>query len=217
MLSKTEENYLKAILKLTVEEDAKMAGTNDIAASLAVKPATVNSMLKKLKAKKLVDFEKYGKIALTQEGRQLALMIVRKHRLWETFLFEVLEFNWDEVHEIAEQLEHIKSEKLVNQIDKFLNYPTKDPHGESIPNQKGEMAASYKKTLLSIKAGTNCTMLGVKNDSTTFLQYVEKTGLQIGQSLTVMSKQKFDNLIEIEVNGFKTYVSEKFAENIYVR
>ena len=148
MLSFTEENYLKALLQLTLETGNKEdLGTNELAAHLSVKPATVNDMLKKLKEKKYVSYKKYGKSSLTNEGKKLAIEVVRKHRLWETFLYEKLEFTWDEVHEVAEQLEHIKSPKLVGKLDKFLNYPAFDPHGDVIPSAKGEMKMPVKKTL----------------------------------------------------------------------
>jgi len=139
VLSYTEENYLKGIFKLTIEVDDKSeAGTNEIANHLGIKPASANDMLKKLKDKKLIQYERYGKSSLTKEGKKLAIEIVRKHRLWESFLFEKLAFNWDEVHEVAEQLEHIQSKKLIDKLDQFLNYPSTDPHGDPIPNAKGE-------------------------------------------------------------------------------
>jgi DtxR family Mn-dependent transcriptional regulator len=145
VLSYTEENYLKGIFKLTIELDDKAeAGTNEIANHLGIKPASANDMLKKLKDKKLIQYERYGKSSLTKEGKKLAIEIVRKHRLWESFLFEKLAFNWDEVHEVAEQLEHIQSKKLIDKLDQFLNYPSTDPHGDPIPNAKGEWPATKK-------------------------------------------------------------------------
>lgn len=217
MLSFTEENYLKALLKLTVENAGKTeAGTNELAAQLAVKPATVNDMLKKLKEKKLVNYKKYGKSSLTAEGRKRAVDIVRKHRLWETFLFKKLDFSWDEVHEVAEQLEHIKSAKLVDKLDKFLNYPAFDPHGDAIPNAKGELKHYLKKTLLEEAPGHTCTMVGVNDNSAAFLQYVDKVGLAINQPIKVIEKQAYDSLIEIEVNGKRSSVSPMFAENIVI-
>jgi DtxR family Mn-dependent transcriptional regulator len=216
MLSYTEENYLKAMLKLTIDSETGEAGTNELAAMLAVKPATVNDMLKKLKEKQLVDYKKYGKITLTGAGKKIAIDIIRKHRLWETFLYKKLEFSWDEVHEVAEQLEHIQSAKLVAKLDKFLDYPEFDPHGDPIPNQQGELKNPFKRTLASIEVGDRCTMAAVKDNSTTFLQYVDKVGLGINLSIKVLSKQVFDDLIEIEANGIRSTVSQKFAENIYV-
>jgi DtxR family Mn-dependent transcriptional regulator len=216
MLSYTEENYLKALLTLTFESEKNEAGTNELATMLALKPATVNDMLKKLKDKELVEYEKYGKITLTNYGKEIALQIIRKHRLWETFLYEKLEFNWDEVHEVAEQLEHIQSDKLVDKLDKFLGYPEIDPHGEPIPNSKGELKVKYKRTLSEVEVGSSCKMVAVKDNSSSFLQYVDKVGLGLNNKIKVVSKQEYDASIEIEVNGIKSSISNKFAENICV-
>ena len=211
MLSQTEENYLKSLFHLGDE-----AGTNELAAFLGVKPASVTDMLKKLKEKKLVNYEKYGKISLTQEGRKKAIEIVRKHRLWETFLYEKFAFTWDEVHEVAEQLEHIQSAKLVDKLDEFLNFPTFDPHGDVIPNAKGEMPAVHKKTLFEEEVGHNCTMVAVKDNSAPFLQYVNKMGLSINNKIKVLARHSYDQLIEIEVNGKVCSISPRFAQNIVI-
>jgi len=217
MLSFTEENYLKALLQLTLETGNKEdLGTNELAAHLKIKPATANDMLKKLKEKKYVHYKKYGKSSLTNEGKKLAVEIVRKHRLWETFLYEKLQFTWDEVHEVAEQLEHIKSPKLIDKLDKFLNYPAYDPHGDVIPTAKGEMKMPVKKTLDEEEIGHSCTMVGVKDNSASFLQYVDKVGLIMNKKIKVLAKQYYDDLIEIEVNGKRSSVSPKFAENIVI-
>jgi len=217
MLSFTEENYLKALLQLTLETGTRdEAGTNELAANLTVKPATANDMLKKLKDKKLVSYKKYGKSSLTTEGKKLAIEIVRKHRLWETFLYQKLDFTWDEVHEVAEQLEHIKSAKLIDKLDKFLDYPAFDPHGDVIPTAKGEMKMPVKKTLNDEETGHSCTMVGVKDNSATFLQYVDRIGLIMNNKIKIISKQLYDDLIEIEVNGKRSSVSPKFAENIVI-
>ncbi len=217
MLSFTEENYLKSLFQLTVEMVNKNeAGTNEMAAHLGVKPATVNDMLKKLKEKKLIKYEKYGKSSLTREGRQIAVDVIRKHRLWETFLFEKLAFSWDEVHEVAEQLEHIQSKKLIDKLDKLLNYPVSDPHGDPIPNAKGVITILHQKTLMEEQVGHTCKMVGVKDNSAAFLKYADKMGLSINQPIRVRARQEYDELIEIEVNGKKHSVSPKFAENILV-
>ena len=217
MLSYTEENYLKALHQLTVEKGSKKdAGTNELASQLNVKPATANDMLKKLKEKKLVEYEKYGKSSLTKEGRKKGMEIVRKHRLWETFLFEKLEFTWDEVHEVAEQLEHIQSQKLVDKLDKFLNYPTVDPHGDVIPGKNGEMKKLSRKTLDEEEVGCQCIIIAVKDNSAAFLQYVDKLGLAINTKIKVVSKQVYEELIEIEVKGKRSSVSPKFASNIVI-
>jgi len=216
MLSYTEENYLKALLKITLDNEVDQVGTNELATHLNVKPATVNDMLKKLKEKKLIDGEKYGKINLTQEGRMHAVEVLRKHRLWETFLYQKLDFTWDEVHEVAEQLEHIQSDKLIDKLDKFLEYPEFDPHGDPIPNRNGEFKVQFKKTLAEVQAGTTCRMVAVRDNSAPFLQYVVKVGLGLNNEIKVWTKQEYDSLMLIEINGKKSSVSQKFAENIFV-
>ncbi|HOY11694.1 MAG TPA: metal-dependent transcriptional regulator [Saprospiraceae bacterium] len=216
LLSYTEENYLKALLKITFDSGVEKVGTNELASALDVKPATANDMLKKLKEKMLVDYKKYGKINLTSEGKKIAIEIIRKHRLWETFLYQKLEFSWDEVHEVAEQLEHIQSQKLVDKLDKFLAYPEFDPHGDPIPNSKGEIKIHYKKTLSEMTPGNTCKMVAVKDNSSPFLQYVVKVGLGINNEINIISIQEYDLMMVIEVNGQQSTVSQKFAENIYV-
>ena len=217
VLSQTEENYLKSLLHLTLEDDNREgAGTNELAGWLGVKPASVNDMLKKLKEKKLVQYEKYGKISLSADGRKKAIEVVRKHRLWETFLYETFSFTWDEVHEVAEQLEHIQSAKLVDKLDEFLNFPSYDPHGDAIPNAKGEIPSTYKKTLDEEEVGHRCTMVAVKDNSASFLQYVNKIGLNINNKIKVIDRQGYDNQMEIEVNGKKCTVSPRFAKNIVI-
>jgi DtxR family Mn-dependent transcriptional regulator len=217
MLTQTEENYLKALFALTETEEGKTeAGTNELAAVLNVKPATANDMLKKLKEKKLISYEKYGKISLMPAGRKRAVEIVRKHRLWETFLYEKLEFTWDEVHEVAEQLEHIHSPKLIEKLEKFLDYPELDPHGDVIPNAKGEMKMPARKTLSQLPVGKTCKLVAVKDNSASFLQYVVQVGLGLSSKIKVLARQSFDGSLEIEVNGRRSNVSQKFAENLYV-
>lgn len=218
MLSITEENYLKALFKLTCEEPGKLeVGTNEIAAQLQVKPATATDMLKKLKEKKLIDYEKYGKSALTKKGKKIAVEIVRKHRLWETFLFEKLGFTWDEVHEVAEQLEHIKSSKLIDRLNKFLAYPKFDPHGDLIPQLDVEFKAPEKITLNEISVGEICTVVGVNDHSSEFLLYVDSIGIAINKPVKVISLNTFDELLEIEIKGKKTVLSKTLASKFFVR
>lgn len=217
VLSFTEENYLKSLLHLTVLTSLKAeVGTNELATHLNLKPATVNDMLKKLKDKNLINYQRYGKISLTEAGRILAMEVIRKHRLWETFLFEKLSFSWDEVHEVAEQLEHIQSTKLVDSLDSFLNYPKFDPHGDPIPNAKGEIEIPERKTLSEIEIGQTCLLVAVKENSSEFLQYVNKLGLTIGSKIFVLSKEKYDDSLQIIINENEFTVSHKFTENIYV-
>lgn len=217
LLSFTEENYLKAILHLTVLENGRgEVGTNELATQLCVKPATVNDMLKKLRDKELVQYEKYGKTRLTVEGRRLGMDVLRKHRLWETFLYSKLGFKWDEVHEVAEQLEHIHSGKLIDRLDLFLEYPKFDPHGDPIPNADGEIEFLERKSLSEIETGNSCILAAVKDNSSEFLQYVDRLGLSIGSVIEVGYKEEYDNLLHIIIHGKNHTVSQKFAENLYV-
>ena len=217
MLSFTEENYLKAVLKLSLDHAGASAGTNTIATHLNVKPATATDMLKKLKEKSLVYYEKYGKVTLSDSGKNTALNVLRRHRLWETFLFEKLDFTWDEVHEVAEQLEHIQSTRLTEKLDAFLGYPSFDPHGDAIPNSKGELALSHFTPLSECEPGHQYVVMTVKDNSTTFLKYASKLGLAINGVLTVLSRQEFDGSLEISIHDKIVTVSQKFAENIMVR
>lgn len=217
MVSQTEENYLKALFHLTYETDGQTeAGTNELADYLEVKPASANDMLKKLKEKDYVSYEKYRKITLTEKGKDIAVEIVRKHRLWETFLYEKMNFTWDEVHEVAEQLEHIKSQKLVEQLERFLDFPEIDPHGDPIPNSEGEIKKIARKSLSEISVGSVCRLVAVKDGSVTFLQYVTKLGLDLSSKIKVVNRQEFDGSMEIEINNQRFTVSQKFGNNLFV-
>ncbi|NQX43487.1 metal-dependent transcriptional regulator [Pedobacter steynii] len=219
MLSYTEENYLKALLKLSFQnEDKPEAGTNEMAAYLGVKPATATDMLKKLKEKELVTYKKYGKILLTETGKQNGIAILRKHRLWETFLYEKLDFSWDEVHEVAEQLEHIQSAKLVDKLEEFLNFPEFDPHGDPIPKANGEIPTIDKVLLSELKENELCKVVAVKDTSTLFLQYLEKLRITIGTPIKVLERIDFDGSLSIQIAGEEARnVSMKFAESLFVK
>lgn len=219
MLSYTEENYLKALLKLSFQnEDKPEAGTNEMAAYLGVKPATATDMLKKLKEKELVTYKKYGKILLTETGKQNGIAILRKHRLWETFLYEKLDFSWDEVHEVAEQLEHIQSAKLVDKLEEFLNFPEFDPHGDPIPKANGEIPSVDKVLLSELKENELCKVVAVKDTSTVFLQYLEKLSITIGTQIRVVERINFDGSLSIQIAGEEARnVSMKFAESLFVK
>jgi len=218
MLSYTEENYLKALLKLSFQNEEKPeAGTNEMAAYLGVKPATATDMLKKLKEKNLVTYQKYGKILLTDTGRKNGIAILRKHRLWETFLYEKLDFSWDEVHEVAEQLEHIQSAKLVDKLEEFLNFPEFDPHGDPIPKANGDMPVIAKTLLSELNAGQSCKVAAVKDTSTLFLQYLEKLKITIGTKIKVLEVIAFDGSLNIQIeNEEPRSVSMKFAESLFI-
>lgn len=217
MLSNSEENYLKGLLHLTIEMGKTETGTNDLAAVLKVKPGAVSLMLKKLLAKDLVLYKKYGGISLSSKGKKLAMDIVRKHRLWETFLCNKLDFSWAEVHEVAEQLEHIQSKKLIDELDKFLDFPKIDPHGEPIPSAKGEFEIRPKITLSQAELKKSYIVLGVIDDSAEFLEYVDKMGCKIGTVIRVMSVEPFDESLEVMMGNKRKLVTKKFAQSIFVK
>lgn len=173
-------------------------------------------MLRKLSEKELIHYEKYKKIQLSESGIAQALQILRKHRLWETFLHDKLQFSWDEVHEVAEQLEHIHSKKLIESLDAFLGFPKYDPHGDPIPNAKGEMPVSRAVTLLNVEHNINCQIVAVKDSSTAFLQQLERFGLQIGVTLQVKEQMAYDNSVLVQTKSDPFFLSEKTADNILV-
>lgn len=216
MYSVTEENYLKAIAHLTYLADKSGAGTNELAAVLNVKPATVTDMLKKLKEREVVDYKKYGKVSLTPEGKTVANLLIRKHRLWETFMYEKLGFGWDEVHEVAEQLEHIHSNKLIDSLEEFLGFPRVDPHGDVIPDRNGVIIHPFSRLLSEVDEGKECKVIAVKDISNDFLQYAEKVGIQLGVTFQLASREKFDKSVTIILNKEQKLLSEKFAGNIFV-
>lgn len=217
MLSVTEENYLKALLRITSEEESSgEAGTNQLASKLNVRPATATDMLKRLREKGLVNYEKYGKITLTDMGRELAVSIIRKHRLWETFLCSTLGFRWDEVHDIAEQLEHIQSDKLIERLDNFLGYPQFDPHGDIIPSADGAYISEDRQTLAGAIVGAHYAIVGVKDNSAEFLTYLNQIGIGISSELLVFGRYEFDRSIALEVEKKIVHISEKVAKNIFI-
>lgn len=216
-LTKSEEDYLKGLFQLLMDDISGKVGNNQLAEYLKVSPASANSMLKKLKTKKYASSEKYGKLELTEKGRAIAVSLIRKHRLWETFLCNYLNFTWDEVHEVAEQLEHIKSQKLINELDSFMDFPTKDPHGEMIPNSNGEYSVEPKITLSSLIVGSVCQLVSVNDASVTFLKYVSEIGLVLSSEIKVMEIRDFDKSIKIRFNNTNETVTRKFADNIFVK
>lgn len=216
MLSFTEENYLKAIIQHTVFAKTQEVGVKELAQELTVKPATVSDMLKKLKDKDLVNYEKYGKISLSKLGQFNALMVIRRHRLWETFLHDKLNFNWDEVHEVAEELEHIQSIKLIDRLDDFLGNPVVDPHGDAIPDRKGNIENLYYDCLCEMKAGSTVTIKVVKDNSRDFLKYALKTGLILNQEIYIIDIEPFDGMMTIQVNDEVKSISKKVSESILV-
>lgn len=215
-LTKSEEDYLKAIFQLVLDSDNEKVGNNQLADYLNISPASVNNMVKKLKLKKLLKSERYAKLQLTDSGRDIAVGLIRKHRLWETFLSKYLNFTWDEVHDVAEQLEHVKSPKLINELDRFMDFPKKDPHGEVIPDAEGNYRAFEKVTLASLDSGTICKLISVNDGSVEFLRYVSEIGLALSSEIKVLEKRSFDNSVKIEFNDSIETVSQKFADNVFV-
>ncbi|MDX1628071.1 MAG: metal-dependent transcriptional regulator, partial [Fulvivirga sp.] len=195
-LSFAEENYLKTIYHLAQESDGPVS-TNAIADSLQTKAASVTDMIKRLSTKGVVSYQKYKGVRVSDEGRKAALHVIRKHRLWETFLVEKLKFNWDEVHEVAEQLEHIRSPLLIERLDEHLGYPKYDPHGDPIPDEDGEFKAKPRVALSECAIGKQGTVVAVNDDSPAFLQYLDKIGAYIGAKIQVTDKVEFDDSLEI--------------------
>jgi DtxR family Mn-dependent transcriptional regulator len=216
MVSYTEENYLKAIFKLS-EKNLEEISTNAIAESLAVKAGSVTDMLKKLAEKGLIHYTRYSGVELTEQGRQTAVKIVRKHRLWEVFLVEKLGFKWDQVHPMAEELEHINFDELIERLDVFLGYPKFDPHGDPIPNGQGEFQPA--KSIRLSEAGTEqrLQMIGLENHTTAFLQYLDKKELALGARIAIVEIAPFDKSLTITINGDRqVHLSHEVAKNILV-
>jgi DtxR family transcriptional regulator, Mn-dependent transcriptional regulator len=212
----SEENYIKVIYHLS-QATINGVNTNAIAATLETKASSVTDMLKKLADKKLVFYQKYQGVTLTTDGIECAKMIVRKHRLWEVFLVKKLGFTWDEVHELAEELEHIKSEKLIDKLDEYLDFPSVDPHGDPIPNRKGEIVALKKQLLSEANLINTYLCVGVKNSTVGFLQYLDKQNITLGSTIKILSKEDFDSSLTILLDGTTISISNKIAENLFVK
>ncbi|MXV15920.1 metal-dependent transcriptional regulator [Hufsiella ginkgonis] len=215
MNSLTEENYLKAIYHLSKEGNA-LVTTNNIADSVSTKASSVTDMLKKLADKNLIHYVKYQGVSLTGEGLQAALGIIRKHRLWEVFLVEKLNFKWDEVHDIAEELEHIRSEELVDRLQEFLGNPKSDPHGDLIPDKHGKFHKKELIRLSKMKVGDSGSISGVNEHSAGFLRYLEKTGLVLGKKVVIYEIIEFDSSVTLLVDNQEITVSRDVAKNILV-
>ena len=216
MFSQAEENYLKAIYSLEGETQ-KGISTNLIANKMQTKASSVTDMIKKLSDKQLVVYKKYQGVELSVKGRKAASIIVRKHRLWECFLVDKLHFSWDEVHDIAEQLEHIKSEDLMERLDQFLEYPSLDPHGDPIPDKNGNITKQSKIKLSTLKENEQSVLLSVKDSSVEFLKYLNRKKIAIGNTIKVLSIEPFDRSMQIEMNSKQFIISENVAENLYLK
>ncbi len=216
MQSQSVENYLKTIYLLDRQGIGKVSATT-LASALGVNPPSIIDMIKKLKEKQLIKYDKTNGVRLTGSGTKKALLMVRKHRLWEMFLHEKLRYSWDEIHDIAEQLEHVQDDKLADRLDKFLGFPEFDPHGEAIPRSNGQMPDINAITLWEAVTGKPYKVVSLKDTSKSFLQYLKRLDIGIGTHIKATEKIDFDNsLIILIEDAAKATVSEKFAENVFV-
>jgi len=216
-ISITEENYLKAIFKIS-EEEGRSVSNKAISEAMTTSAASVTDMLKRLRDKKLINYESRKEITLTKEGRIIATTLVRKHRLWEVFLMEKLHFTWDEVHNIAEELEHISSTELVERLDKFLGFPKYDPHGDPIPDSEGNIAERQQVMLSDMKASTQAVLVGVNEHSSAFLQYLDRLGLSLGTELTLVERFEFDGSVKVRITtGKEMMLTDKVSQNLFMK
>lgn len=216
MFSLSEENYLKAIFHLENKYSGGVS-TNALAEEMETKASSVTDMVKKLADKKLVKYRKYQGVKLSEEGKKTAIEVIRKHRLWEVFLVEKLNFSWDEVHDIAEQLEHIKSGKLTDKLDMFLGQPKRDPHGDPIPDAEGNFRIANNLLLADLQKGEAGICVGVKDSSSEFLRYLDKNGISLGKEIHIVYKEEYDQSILIKVEMRELRISQTVSNNLFVR
>ena len=216
MITLAEENYLKAILSISLNKDGKVS-TNAIANEIGTSAASVSDMLKKLQEKKFIKYEKYKGVELSESGQNKAINILRKHRLWETFLVNKLGFNWSEVHDVAEQLEHIQSAELIDRLDIFLEHPKFDPHGEPIPTKEGEIPSTNTTPLNELQVNTKGKIMGVSLDKKDFLDYLTKLNITIGTEITLLEKISFDKSLSIEIANTKQHISNDVAKHLLIK
>lgn len=216
MFSLSEENYLKNIYHLS-RLSKKGISTNAIAQKLATKPSSVTDMVKKLSDKQVLVYQKYQGVHLTEVGKKTAADIIRKHRLWEVFLVEKLNFSWDEVHDVAEQLEHIQSKKLTDELDAYLGFPKSDPHGDPIPDKNGNIQQVEKCTLAALAINEKGICVGVHDSSADFLQFLDRQKIALGEHIQVLDKEVFDGSLLIKIADKKMRVSSKIANNLFIQ
>jgi len=213
--SASEENYLKTIFHLQIKDDN--VTTNELAEKLQAKPASITDMMKKLKSRKLVNYQPYQGFRLTAEGKKVALSIIRRHRLWEFFLAEKLKFNWDEVHEVAEQLEHVSNKKLIDKLDEYLAFPKFDPHGDPIPDTNGKMETGKQINLSDLPINRHAKVCFIANQSDSLLEYLNEKKINFGASIIVKRKFSYDNSLEIKLDNKLLTISDQLAKNIFVK
>jgi len=215
-LSFAEENYLKAIYHLS-SDGQRQVNTNAIAERLETKPASVSDMIRKLSDKGVISYVKYQGVNITEKGKKKALWVIRKHRLWEVFLVEKLNFHWDEVHDIAEQLEHIRSSLLIKRLDEFLEFPKFDPHGDPIPDEAGIISSKAREILSGLKSGSIGELVSMIDTGNAFLNYLDHIGMKIGTKIEIIDIIEFDGSVEIEIdNTKKLTISKQVADNLLV-
>jgi DtxR family Mn-dependent transcriptional regulator len=215
MISLAEENYLKSIYHLS-QAGSKSVLTNELAEAMNTKAASVTDMIKKLSTKEFISYEKYYGVNLTAKGKAVALSVIRKHRLWETFLVEKLAFSWDEVHEVAEQLEHIQSKRLIEKLDEYLGFPKVDPHGDPIPDNKGKIKALQQVMLATLKPGADSTIVAVRDSDSHLLKYLDKIGARPGKIIKVIEREEYDGSMEVSINNQRFFLSKEVSENILI-
>lgn len=214
-VSSSKEDYIKAIFHL--QEEDGIVTTNALARQLDTKAASVTDMLKKLKTQKLLLYEKYRGFKLSPEGKKMALQVIRKHRLWELFLVKALSFGWEEVHEVAEELEHISSKKLIDRLDEYLGFPKTDPHGDPIPDSNGKVAVKKQLSLTEMKLNLPAVVSNISDQSTEMLELLRHKGLSLGTKVEVKKRFAFDNSIELKIKNLPAVtISGSVAKNVYV-
>lgn len=214
--SASKENHLKAIFHLQHKQG--MVTTNALAAALQTRPASVTDMLKKLKEQKLLNYERYKGFKLNNEGKKAAIQVIRKHRLWEYFLVKKLQFGWDEVHEIAEEMEHISSKKLVERLDAFLGFPETDPHGDPIPDSTGKIHLHKQASLSDQPLNKTVEVSGIARQTTEMLELLQYNHIRLGTRLEIRRKFPFDDSIEVRIrNRAPVTISAQVAKNILVK
>lgn len=216
MTTSAEENYLKAIFKIA-EQDPGPVLTNALAAAMGTSAASATDMLKRLSDKQLVAYEKYRGVTLTESGSRLATVLIRKHRLWEVFLVDKLGFAWDEVHEFAEQLEHIQGENLTERLDEFLGHPRFDPHGDPIPDAQGRWLRRPQVRLSSLSPGQRGIVTGVDDHSSAFLQHLDELGIGLGVEIVLLERAAYDQSTKTRIGQREAVLSEKVGQNLFLR
>ena len=214
-LSKSEENYLKSIFNLS-EFGNKKVSTNSISKILNIEPASVTDMIKKLSKKKLIYHERYKGSSISKSGIKIALQIIRRHRLWEVFLHDKLKFKWDQIHELAEELEHVSSDNLIDSLDKFLKYPKIDPHGDPIPNKLGEIDFVDKISIYDLNINQKGIVSRIINEDDEFFNLLKKLDIEIGTEIKMTDKIEYDDSLEISINNKSVIISKQIASNIKI-